>query len=562
MTDRIVESIESNDPLDASSVPSASRMPRREFLSSMAGLGGLAISGLSDPAEARDTVPAEAPAVRTGRTGPSEQPNVLFIFSDDHATQSIGSYASDPSIPTVDSRLAGTARSRNIDRLAEEGARLDNCFCTNAICVPSRASVLTGQYSHRSGAYTLGDALDPGRPHVAKELQEAGYATGLIGKWHLKEDPTGFDYWLRLPGQGRYFDPRMKAKGDDEYRTYEGFCSDVITEQSIDWMRDQADRDGPFGLMTHFKSCHEPFGYPPRNEELFDDIAVPEPPSLWEDKSHRSPGSRTYGLSIETMARRLLAENHGGWDPPQPLEEMTDRQVRRHAYQRFVKRYLRSAAAIDQGIGQLLDYLDAAGLAENTVVIYSSDQGYFLGEHNYIDKRWMYEESLRMPFMIRYPDVIQPGTTVDDLALNVDFAPTLLDLAGVEAPSYMQGSSFLPQLRGKEAPGWRDGAYYRYYQHTANGNRPAHYGLRTHRYKLIFFYGLPLGHGNLEKPTMPGMELYDLQKDPQEMDNVYEDPAYRDVARRLEQALLEKKEEVGDIDEDPELLERRSRFFG
>jgi N-acetylglucosamine-6-sulfatase len=522
-------------------------------------MAGLAAGGLSLAATSSEAGPAEAPAVHTGQ---SEQPNILFIFSDDHTTQSIGSYASDPSIPTVDGRLAGIARSENIDRIAEEGARLDNCFCTNAICVPSRASVLTGQYSHETDVYTLMDAFDPERPHVGKELQASGYETAMIGKWHLKEDPSGFDHWLRLPGQGRYFDPRMKLKGEDEYRSYEGFSSDVITRQSIDWMRARADRDGPFCLMTHYKSCHGPFGFPPRNEELFEDIVIPEPPSLWEDKSHRSPGSRTYGLSIETMAGRLIQEHYGGWEPPQPLEEMTERQVLRHAHQAFVKRYLRSAAAIDQGVGQLLDYLDAAGLAENTVVIYSSDQGYFLGEHNYIDKRWMYEESLRMPFMIRYPGRITPGTTVSDLTLNVDFAPTFLDLAGRDAPEYMQGSSFLPQLCGEDAPGWRDGAYFRYYHHTANGNRPAHYGIRTDRYKLIFFYGLPLEHGDLERPTEPGMELYDLKKDPREMDNVYEDPAYRDIAHRLEQALLEKKDELGDIDEDPELLKRRSQFFG
>jgi N-acetylglucosamine-6-sulfatase len=533
-------------------------MDRRSFLQTL-GLGAAGwattTSRPDPPSEAPEAL--EAPAVRG-----ESRPNILFIFSDDHTPQSIRSYANAASIPTVDDRLGGIARSAHIDRIAAEGARVDHCFCTNSICCPSRASVLTGQYSHEHGVYTLEDGLDPARPHVAKALRAAGYRTALFGKWHLKNDPAGFDDWLRLPGQGRYFDPKLKAKGEAEYTAYEGFSSDVITEQSIEWLRAQADRDAPFFLMTNYKTCHGPFAYPERNADLFADTAIPEPPSLWEDKAHRSPGSRDYGLSIETMAHRLVREPFGGWTPPRPLEEMAPREMRRHAHQRFVTRYLRSAAAIDQGVGRLLDYLDEAGLAENTIVVYSSDQGYYLGEHNYIDKRWMYEESLRMPFLVRYPDGIEPGTTVDDLVLNVDMAPTLLDFAGVEPPDYMQGRSARPQLQGRARDDWRDALYYRYWYHTANGNRPAHYGVRTDRYKLIFFYGLPLSHGDLERPTEPGMELYDLAKDPQEMDNVYGDPAYRDVAERLKRTLLRKKEELGDTDEGhPELLDRRSSFF-
>lgn len=540
-------------------------IPRRRFLGRLAGLTGLtvgsaAVTGGTGAARPSRGPAAEAPAIHAGRGGQA-RPNILFIFSDDHTVQSIGAYTENASIATVSDRLAGIARSEQIDRIAAEGVRLNHCFCTNAICVPSRASMLSGQYSHENGAYTLSDSFDPAHPNVAKELRAAGYRTGLVGKWHLKDDPAGFDYWLRLPGQGRYFDPRMKEKGSGAYEVYEGFSSDVITDRSIAWMREQLGRDEPFCMMTQFKCCHGPFAYPARNEHLFRNTSIPEPPSLWEDKDHRSPGSREYGLSIETMAHRLVRDEFGGWDPHRPLEEMGERELRRHAYQRFVKRYLRSAAAIDQGVGRLLEFLDAEGLAGETLVVYSSDQGYFLGEHNYIDKRWMFEESLRMPFVARFPGRIEQGSVVRDLILNVDFAPTLLEFAGVRTPDYMQGRSFAPQLRGTEVSDWREGAYYRYYHHTANGDRPAHYGLRTRRYKLIFYYGLPLGHGDLDRPTKPGMELYDLARDPREMDNVYDDPAYREVADSLERELLEKKEELGDVDRDSLLLERRSHFF-
>ena len=533
-------------------------MDRRDFLRTVGlGAAGWATASPRPDPSSLSPDPLEAPAVRR-----DTRPNILFIFSDDHAPQSIRSYANAASIPTVDDRLGNIARSAHIDRIGAEGARVDHCFCTNSICCPSRASVLTGQYSHRHGVYTLEDGLDPDHPNVAKALRAAGYRTALFGKWHLKEDPAGFDDWLRLPGQGRYVNPKLKAKGSAEYTTYEGFSSDVITDQSIRWMRAHADEDAPFLLMTNYKTCHGPFAYPDRNADLFTGVSIPEPPSLWEDKAHRSPGSRDYGLSIETMARRLVREPFGGWTPPRPLDRMTTREMRRHAHQRFVKRYLRSAAAINQGVGRLLDALEKMGVAENTIVVYSSDQGYYLGEHNYIDKRWMYEESLRMPFLIRYPDGIEPGTTVDDLVLNVDMAPTLLDFAGLETPDFMQGESSRAQLQGTARDDWRDASYYRYWYHTSNGNRPAHYGIRTARYKLIFFYGLPLGHGNLDRPTNPGMELYDLAKDPQEMDNVYGDPAYRDVANRLKQELLRKKRALGDTDEGrPELLERRSSFF-
>jgi arylsulfatase A-like enzyme len=481
-----------------------------------------------------------------GETPPS-RPNILFIMGDDHTTQAFKSYGS---------RLAKHAPTSNIHRLAQEGARLSSMFVTNSICVPSRATILTGQYSHRNGVYTLRDSLRPGHPHVAKEMQAAGYQTALVGKWHLKTDPTGFDYWNVLPKQGRFFDPQLQAKGQDSLRVHEGFSADVIADLSLDWLREQREEDQPFMLMTHFKSAHEPFRSPARNDSMYSGVTLPEPPSLWEDKSHRSPGSRAYGFTIDTMAQRFVERDQ--WTPPRPREDMSDRAFRRHGYQAFVKQYLRSVAAIDQNVGRLLDYLDEAGLAENTIVIYTSDQGYFLGEHNYIDKRWMYEQSSQMPFLIRYPGRIDSGMVVDELITNTDVAPLLLDYAGVQVPDYMQGRSFRPLLQGNSLPDWRDAVYYRYWMHANGARRPAHYGIRTDRFKLIFFYGLPLGQTE-NPPTRPGWELYDLTKDSRELDNVYRDPSYADTVEQLKNRLFELKTKLGDTDERfPALLERRA----
>jgi arylsulfatase A-like enzyme len=484
-----------------------------------------------------------------GCTGDSEpaRPNIIFIMADDHTTQAFRSYGS---------RLADVAPTAHIERLAHEGARLTRVFATNSICTPSRASILTGQYSHRHGVYTLRDTLPPEEPNVAKALQAAGYQTALIGKWHLKAAPSGFDHWTVLPGQGRFFDPEFIRHDTTGRVTYDGFSADVIGDLSLQWLRDERDGDRPFMLMTHFKASHEPFEAPARFDSLYTDVTLPEPPSLWEDKSHRSPGSRPFGFTIETMGRRFVERDQ--WAPGyRTLDAMAPRERRRRSYQAVVKQYLRSVAAIDDNVGRLLDYLDETGLRRNTVVIYTSDQGYFLGEHNYIDKRWMYEESIRMPFLVRHPGEIEPGTVVDDLITNVDFAPLLLDYAGADPEDAMQGRSFRANLRGDPPADWRDAFYYRYWMHGNGARRPAHYGLRTDRFKLIFFYGLPLDQTDNE-PTPPGWELYDLQKDPRELDNVYDDPVYADTVARLKETLLRLKQDLGDTDDAyPTLMERR-----
>lgn len=480
------------------------------------------------------------------RAATRRRPNILYIMSDDHAANAISCYGS---------RLSRVARTPNIDRIAAEGVRLQECFCTNSICTPSRATILTGQYSHVNGVYTLADRLDPTRQNVAKLLQRAGYQTAIIGKWHLKTDPSGFDYWQVLPGQGRYHDPRFyEIHGDGKrFKAYKGFSTDLITDFSLDWLK-QRNVEKPFFLMCHFKNCHAPWDYAQRHAELYRDVEIPEPASLWEDKSHRSPGSREYGFTIETNVERMSRKNY----PTGPLDTsgMNSEQRRKAGYQKYLKDYLRCVAAIDENVGRLLEYLDKEGLTENTVVMYTSDQGLFLGEHDYIDKRWMFEEALQMPFLARYPGEIKPGSVNDDIIINADFAPTFLDFAGRPTPADMQGRSFRTNLAGKTPTDWRSAMYYRYWQHTT---RPAHYGIRTKRYKLIFFYGLPLDAKGADKvPTQPGLELYDLEKDPKELKNVYNDPAYATVVKKLKAQLLHLKQELGDTDEKyPDLMKLR-----
>jgi len=475
-------------------------------------------------------------------------PNILFIMSDDHAVNAISCYGS---------RLSGIVPTPNIDRIAREGMRLENCFCTNSICVPSRATILTGKYSHKNGVYTLSDALDPDQQNVAKILQQNGYQTSMIGKWHLHKEPSGFDYWNVLPGQGRYFNPVM-TDHDSIQRTYNGYSADVITNLTIEWINNR-DKEKPFFLMCHFKAPHEPWEYPNRLKDYLTDVEIPEPESLWEDKSHRSAGSREYGFTIETMAQRQVRENYHS-EGAQDFEGLNTKEVRKKTYQIFLKRYLRTITAVDQNVGRLLKYLDENNLMDNTVIIYTSDQGYFLGEHNYIDKRWMYEESLKMPFLIRYPGEIQPGSTNDNIIINTDFPVTFLDFAGLEVPEDMQGRSFRGILQGKIPDDWRTSMYYRYWLHTT---RPAHYGIRTKKYKLIFFYGLPLNMtGASEEPTKIGWELYDLKKDPKELKNVYNDQEYKEVIIKLKKELSKKKQELGDTDEKYlELLNIQQEYF-
>ena len=466
-------------------------------------------------------------------SGPSSQasrPNILFIMSDDHATNAISSYGS---------RINKTP---NIDRLATQGMRLENCFVTNSICTPSRAAILTGQYSHLNGVYTLSDPLDPERANVAKQLQAAGYQTAVIGKWHLKTDPAGFDYWNVLPGQGRYHNPMLREIGGEEPREHQGFSTDVITDFSLDWLK-RRDPEKPFFLMTQFKAPHRSWEPAEKYATLYEDVEIPEPDTLFDDYRNRSRAARDATMRVgEHMVFKDLKR-----DPPPNLKGMA---LRKWAYQYYIKDYLRCVASVDEIVGRLLDYLDENGLTENTVVIYTADQGFFLGEHGYYDKRFMYEESLRMPFIVRYPREIEPGSVNGGMVLNVDFAPTFLDYAQASPLPGVQGRSIRPLLKTGETPAdWRKSMYYRYWMHLAHHGVPAHYGVRTERYKLIYFYGDPLGTaGSIDKPTEPEWEMFDLEKDPQELNNVYDAPAYAEVLKELKAELERLRRELGDTE--------------
>ena len=475
-------------------------------------------------------------------TRADDRPNVLFIMSDDHAATGIGAYGS---------RLAPLDPTPTIDRLAREGVRLTNCFCTNSICTPSRATVITGQYSHVNGVTTLNGQIEPARQHLARLMGDAGYETAMIGKWHLKAEPAAFDYYTVLPGQGSYFNPIFRVRGkkpwpENTYRVakYDNVhSSDAITDISLRWLKNRALKDKPFFLMHHFKAPHDNFENAERYDWLYNDVDMPEPDSLWNRGNHGPLGREPYGTSVGKRNPRRNMGDHMFVD-----DSLSEESYKREAYQRYIKKFLRCVRGVDDNIARLIAHLEQTGELDNTLIVYTADQGFMLGEHDYIDKRWMYEESLRMPFIARYPKSIPAGTTVDAICNNVDFAPTLLDFVGVSKPDFMQGRSFLPMLRGQAAPeNWPTASYYRYWMHMAHHDNPAHLGIRTADHKLIYFYGLPLdAPGAKPEPTPPHWELYDLAKDPREMNNVIADPAYIDIRETLQSELLALQNRVGD----------------
>ncbi len=481
---------------------------------------------------------------------PNERPNILFILSDDHTSQAWGIYGG---------ILADYVKNENIRQLAEEGCVLDNCFCTNSISVPSRAAILTGAYSHRNGVYTLSDALYPEADNIAKRMQAGGYQTALFGKWHLKKEPAGFDDYCVFHDQGEYHDPIMKTPSnwidDDLGRkgdTIRGFSTDIVADKTIDWIR-QRDKEKPFITFCHFKATHEPWDFPERLKQLYDDTEFPEPENMMEFGPEKS--GRTFpGQQLENMGWRweTASLDPAGWwcqypELPFSTVGMDKIPARKKIYQKLIKDYLRCGAAIDDNIGKLLRFLEEEGLKENTVVVYVSDQGYFLGEHGFFDKRMMYEESLRMPFVIRYPKEIPAGTRNNDIILNIDFASLLADYAGVDIPKESQGRSFRPNLQQKTPADWRRSMYYRYW--TQHVIRPAHLGIRNNRYKLMFLYGDPLDtNGSENKTSVPSWEFYDLSVDPREDKNQYNNPEYASVIEQMKKELLQLREETGDTD--------------
>ncbi len=460
-----------------------------------------------------------------------KQPNIIFIMSDDHAAHAISAYGS---------RINETP---NLDRISNEGIRLDNCFCTNSICAPSRAAILTGKYNHVNGVRTLYEDIDSSQQNVAKILQANGYQTAMIGKWHLghgeNSNPTGFDYWNIFPGQGEYHDPDMFEMG--EKKKFPGYATDITTDLCIDWM-EKRNKEQPFFMMCHHKAPHRPWDPDEKHMHLYEDIDIPEPETFHDNYENRTYAAAEAEMRIERDLRKRDVKE----DPP---EGLSSSELKSWYYQRYIKDYLRCIASIDDNVGRLLDYLDEKDLTDDTIIMYTSDQGFFLGDHGWYDKRFMYEESLRMPFLVRYPREISPGSATEDFGLNVDFAQTFLDYAGIPAPEDMQGTSLRPILKGETPDDWQDSMYYRYWEHMSEHNVAAHYGVRTHQYKLIYYYGEGLGvPGARDVSFEPQWELFDLEKDPYEMNNVYGHEDYQEVASDLKAELYRLKEQVGDHD--------------
>lgn len=487
------------------------------------------------------------------------QPNILFVFADDHAYQAISAYGS------------MINHTPNIDRLAHTGMLFENCLVTNSICAPSRAVILTGKYSHLNGVLDNRIRFDGSQQTFPKLLQKVGYQTAIVGKWHLKTDPTGFDYWEVLPGQGAYYNPDMRIAGGQ--RRHEGYVTNIITDLVLDWFKNERDPGKPFMVMYQHKAPHRNWMPGPEHLTLYDGIDIWEPPTLFDDYTHRASPSRDQAMEIarhmtdagdlklgplpdappddrdakrwQSMRDRLTESQRRIWDAVyepknQAFREanLTGRDLVRWKYQRYIKDYLRTIAAIDDNLGRVLRYLDETGLADNTVVFYSSDQGFYLGEHGWFDKRWIYEESLRTPLVVRWPGVTKPGSRNNYLVSNLDYAETFLEIAGVDVPSDMQGRSLVPHLKGEVVGDWRETFYYHYYEGGGHGV-PRHYGVRGENHTLVYFY------------ETDEWELFDLELDPREIHSVYGDARYSIIEKQLKEELARLRIELEVPEQDP-----------
>jgi len=447
----------------------------------------------------------------------ANRPNIIFIMADDHGLQAISSYGS---------KLIQTP---GIDRLANEGMRFTNCFNVNSLCAPSRAALITGKYNCRNGVLRIGDRLDEKQETFPMILQRSGYQTALIGKWHLESEPQGFDYYKVLPGQGKYFDCPMKEKGQPWIsgntggEIEKGFITDVITDQSIEWLK-QADSKKPFFLMIHHKAPHTPHQYPQKYAALFADKDLPIPLTFGDSYEGKNEQLSTGNAGFSRLDH-IYPDHFTEKIPP----SLTHDQYKYWAYQTFFKGYLRLVASLDDNVARLLDYLDQSGLAKNTIVVYTSDNGFFIGEHGLFNKMWMYEESMRLPLIVRFPGHTKAGSVNADLVSILDIAPTFVDCAHSRISSELQGMSILPLLEGKKTRKWREGIYYHYYDQY---EVPQHEGIRTKDFKLIRFFS---GQGHAFE------EMYDLKTDPGEMKNLYFNPGYLQERKRLEAQLEDLK---------------------
>lgn len=513
-----------------------------------------------------------------------KKPNIIYIMADDHTSQAFGIYGS---------RLASLNPTPTLDKIAEEGIIFDNCFVNNSICTPSRAAILSGQHSQANGVLDLEGELPMNHQYLPIEMKKLGYQTALIGKWHLNAEPN-FDYYnvfTKHGQQGSYFDPYLTQTGmhfadeknkDYEGKQYKGHSSDIITDITLDWLKNKRDKTKPFILFHQFKAPHDDFEFAPRYKDYLADVIIPEPSNLYYNANNGSAATKGENgelLSVigSSLSKRNTIRNMGMriWSDEYIKRSNPDFDIHQadnlegndyiHAtYQEYVKRYLRCVKGVDDNIARLIAYLKAEGLYDNTIIVYTSDQGFMLGEHDYIDKRWMYEESMRMPFFVRYPKKIKEGTRTDAIINNTDFAPTLIEMAGGVPPKTMQGHSFKHILEtGQEPKGWQQSTYYRYWMHMAHAHaNPAHFGIRTKKYKLIFFYGKywvdtdnpnaewnKASWGNkFDLHTPPAWEFYDISKDPTESNNAYKDPAYKDIIANLKEQLIDKRKELNEED--------------
>ena len=510
-------------------------------------------------------------------------PNILFIMSDDHAWNAVGAYGS---------RLASLNPTPVLDELADQGMLFTNGFCTNSICTPSRATILTGQYSQTNGVLDLDGNLPQEKQYLPQELKKLGYQTAAIGKWHLKNAPEAFDYYNVLPVQGKYFDPELYTREPGQEKKvinfqggitrevnvtkYPGHSSDIITDISMDWLSNKRDASKPFFLMHHYKAPHDDFEFAPRYTDYLANIQIPEPKSLYEQPLFGSKAIFSQNKTLWDRIGTSVSDRHRirNYTQQYGIQAASAEEATSQAYQEYLKRYLRCVKGVDDNLKRLFDYLKENHLWQNTIIIYTSDQGMMLGEHDLMDKRWMYDESMRMPFIMHYPGLIPKGDQSDLLINNTDFAPTLIELAGGEVPENMQGRSFAQVLYGKPPSDWRRETYYRYWMHLVHHDVPAHFGIRTPDYKLIYYYSEHYDSTKYGTPTMwwkdtsftiestpKAWELYDLSKDPQEVHNRFHDPDYAPVIKDLKTKLMAQREELHETDRNFPRLEKTIKTY-
>ncbi|MEP3481776.1 MAG: sulfatase [Fuerstiella sp.] len=491
----------------------------------------------------------------------ANRPNILFIFSDDHAPHAIGAY---------DGWLKSVNPTPEIDKLAAQGMLFQNSFCTNSICGPSRAVIQTGKHSHANGFMNNGNSFDWNQQTFPKLLQKAGYTTAIYGKSHLKGKPQGYDDWKVLPGQGLYYNPDMITP--EGRKKIDGHCTDVVTDLAVEWLTEGRDDDKPFMLMVQHKAPHRNWMPAPRHLELYDDIELPIPNTLFDKWHDNAPPARFQELEIDrhmhlnfdlfvdltpefdgkaqqgrydrsawNNMKRMTPEQMKTWrDFYGPRDEsfhnanLQADDLVRWKYQRYAKNYLRCVKGVDESVGTLMKTLKDLKIDDNTIVIYSSDQGFYIGDHGWFDKRWMYEESMKMPLIVKWPGVTKPGAQDTHLVQNLDYAETFLEIAGAAVPDDMQGKSLVPLLKGEQPTDWRKSVYYHYYEYPSVHMVPRHFGVRGERYKLMKFY------------QFDEWEFYDLQEDPDELTNQYNNPAYADRIAEMKVELERLRTEYQD----------------